>query len=483
MNSGTSNQPSARQRVEEFVVQAMAMYSDRLTSRDSDEYCEVLEICRERAYEAFDWHRKRCESDAAVFEQLAPRQVPGTHYTTTHPLQDLVLCELVMRGHSPAVSVFVGMIRGVAEKSMRRIDPTHRPVRAPGSRKKNDSQQQSSRPDAAIEATIQALLHDYRDEFRKGTEDRPDGEHAGELDGLPLRGLPLRSFQAQTPLFNWISRILPRLLRKLQAVRSISSTEELGTGTIAAGTRKLLLQTGYFHETRHIRAFVRISGAGKDGKPLGTLLLDVLSRSTAITKKPAQTNVSVPRSVRLVHRIRRELQPPDAFDSEDAASKTDPAISERCNAVLKTLMHSAVIRAGLDASEIELLRRVYAESQAQEAEELDVQTARTAKKKRALSGQAQLAKERGKHTGNIGRQRDRIIQKLISAFSSIRESPGDEETQTCLDMVYADSKCRNFAELLMEVLEHWSTMPPLPATQPSLHATWELVTRIVPEES
>ncbi|MFM7055764.1 MAG: hypothetical protein ACKO2P_02450 [Planctomycetota bacterium] len=459
MNSGTRSHPSPRQRVKELLVQAIGMYSDRLTDPTGDEYLDVLEICSERAEAAFAWHRQRWESDALVFEQLAPRPIAGTRYTTTHPLQDLVLCELVMRGHSPAVSLFADRIRGVAEKTMRKIDPTHRSGRSPGSRGPADSQQDFSRSDAAIEATIQALLHDSREEYRKGTKSRPDGQHAGELDGLPLRGLPLRSFRAQTPLFNWICRILPRLLRKLQVLRSISSTEELGTGTIAAGASKLLLHTGYFHETRHIRAFVRISGAGRDGRPLGTRLLDVHSRSSAITQKPAETTVSVPGSVRLVHRTRRELQPADAFDSEGSSGNSDPAITDRCTAVLQKLMHSALIQSELTASEIELLRNVF------------------------VKPQAQLAKERGVHTANIGRQRDRIIEKLSKQFRFIQESAGDEETLACLELVYANSKCPTFAELLMRVLESWPLLPPLPTTQPSLHATWELVMRNVPEES
>lgn len=459
MNSGARSQPTPQKRVEELLVQAMGMYSERLNDPESDEYRDVLETCRERAEAAFAWHRKRCESDAAVFEQLKPRPNPETGYTSTHPLQDLVHCELVMRGHALAVEKFADNYRGLAEKTLRKIDPVHQPSDSRGAGGKPDSKQDFSRPDTAMELAIQALLHDHREEFRKGTKGRPDGQHAGELDGLPLRGLPLRSFKAQTPLFNWMCRILPRLLRKLQVLRCVSSTEELGTGTIAAGATKIRLHTGYFHETRHIRALVRISGAGKDGKPLGTRLLDVHSRSLAITHHPAKTTVSVPKSVRLVHRARRGLQLAKSFDAEDSSANSDPAIAERCNAVLAKFMHSALTRSELTASQIELLREVF------------------------VKPQAQLATERGLHSGNIGRQRDNIIKKLKRQFQTIRESAGDEETQACLEMVFENGSGLGFAELLMQVLESWPMLPPAPPMQPSLHATWELVVRNVPEES
>jgi hypothetical protein len=459
MNFSAGNDLSVQQRVEELLVAAMAMYSDGLNNSGSDEYREVLEICRERAEAAFAWHRKRWESDAAVFEQLEPRPIPGTRYTSTHPLQDLVHCELVMRGHALAVKKFADSYRGLAEKNLRKIDPAHRPSDSRGAGGKPDSKQDFSRPDTAMELAIQALLHDHREEFRKGTKGRPDGQHAGELDGLPLRGLPLRSFKARTPLFNWMCRILPRLLRKLQVLRCVSSTEELGTGTIAAGARQLRLHTGYFHETRHIRALVRISGAGADGKPLGTRLLDVHSSSSAISHHPAKTTVSVPKSVRLVHRARRELQLTKSFDAEDSSANFDPAIAERCRTVLPKLMHSAFTQSRLTASEIELLRDL------------------------CVKPQAQVAEERKLHTGTIGRQRHSIIEKLKRQFQTIRESAVDPETQGCLEMVFANSSGLSFADVLMQVLESWPTLPPAPPVQPSLHATWELVVRNVPEES
>lgn len=458
MSSSSRIQPSSRQRLEELIAEAISLYSDRLTNPDSAEYQEVFGICLERAEDAFCWHRNRCESDATVFEQLAPRQIPETHYTSTHPLQDLVQCELVMRGHSPAVSMFTNCFRGLAEKNMRKIDPTHRPAPAPGSRGRSDSKRDFSLPDTAAELAIQALLHDYREEYRKGTQNRPAGKHAGELDGLPLRGLPLRSFKARTPLFNWMCTILPRLLRKLQVLRSVTRTEELGTGTIAAGTHRIRLHTGYFHETRHIRALVRISGAGRDGKPLGTRLLDVHSNSSALTQQPALTTVSVPRSVRLVHRDRRERQLAESFDNEDASDDLAAAIPENCTAVLEKLMHAALTQAKLTARQLELLRGLYRKTQ------------------------ADLAKELGIDPGNITRQRDSILKKLQHQFQALRES-ADEETQACLELVYRNSRCPTFAELLHQILQDWpmplSSSPP----QPSLHGTWKRVVRNVPEEA
>ena len=97
--------------------------------------------------------------------------------------------------------------------------------------------------------------------------------------------------------------------------------------------------------------------------------------------------------------------------------------------------------------------------------------------------QAQLATERGRHSGNIGRQRDNIIKKLKRQFQTIRESAGDEETRACLEMLFENGSGLGFAELLMQVLESWPMLPPAPPMQPSLHATWELVVRNVPEES
>lgn len=459
MNVSPGNYLSVQQRVEELLVAAMAMYSNSPTTPESSEYQEVLGICRERAMKAFEWHLKRCKSAEAVFEELAPCPIPGTSYISTHPLQDLVHCELVMRGHAPAVELFIERSRALAEKTMRKIDPMHRSAGKPGNSGRSKSDRDYSQPDTAMELVIQALLHDFREEYRKGTEKKPAGKHAGELDGLPLRGLPLRKFEAQRPLFCWLSRILPRLLRKLQTIRCISSTEELGTGTIAAGAQKVLLHTGYFHETRHIRALVRISGAGKNGKPLGTRLLDVLSRSTGITEKPAQTTVSVPKSVRLVHRARRELQPAESWDYEDSSGNSDPAIAERCNAVLEKLMHLAVTRSGLKAHDIELLRKVFSKPQ------------------------KELAKDFGIDPGNITRRREKIIKKLQHQFEAISRSATDDETQACLELVYKNSQCQTFAALLMRVLEYWPLMPPSSPTQPSLHGTWKLVMRNVPEES
>lgn len=459
MNYSPDSPLSVQQRVDELLVAAMAMYSDRLTDPESVEYQEILGLCRERATEAFGWHRNRCESDEAVFAGMSPRQITGTRYTTTNPLQDLVHCELVMRGHSPAVDVFLVRFRGVAEKTKRKIDPTHRPARVREAGEQSELPEKMYEPDTAAEIAIQALLHDYREEFRKGTEKRPEGKHAGELDGLPLRGLPLRSFKAKTPLFNWICRTLPRLLRKLQVLRSISSTEELGTGTIAAGASKLLLHTGYFHQTRHIRAFVRISGAGADGKPLGTRLLDVISSSRAVTQKPAQTTVSVPRSVRLVHRTPRERQPAESFDQEDFSDGSEAGSTKNCNALLARLMYLALNQSGLKASKIELLRDSL------------------------FKPQGQLAKDRHKNTGHIGRQLKTIIAKLKVQFQAISESSVDEETQDCLDNLCRNGHSQTFAELLVKVLEYWPTMSPPPPASPSLHSTWELVLRNVPEES
>ena len=459
MNYSPDSQLSVQQRVDELLIAAMAMYSDRLSDPESVEYMEILDLCRERAAKAFRWHRSRSESDEAVFAGMATREIPGTRYTTTNPLQDLVHCELVMRGHSPAVDVFLERFRGVAEKMRQKIDPTHRPPRARKTGERSELPEKMYEPDTAAEIAIQALLHDYREEFRKGTKKRSEGIHAGELDGLPLRGLPLRSFEAQTPLFNWMCRSLPRLLRKLQVLRSISSTEELGTGTIAAGATKLLLHTGYFHQTRHIRAFVRISGAGADGKPLGTRLLDVTSSARAVTHKPAQTTVSVPRSVRLVHRQPRERQPADSFDREDSSDGSAPGITDRCAAVLVKLMYQALNQSGLKASEIELL------------------------KDSLFKKQGELARERRRHTGHIGRKLETIKDKLAAQFQAISESSVDEETHACLEIICQRGYCQTFAELLVKVLEYWPTAPLAPPTQPSLHSTWAVVLRNVPEES
>ncbi len=451
MTSGKGDRSACEQRLHAVLEEAIRMYSDRLTDRRTDaansEYQEVLRICSERAWNALRHRMKdRGLDEAAALASFLPQPLAGTDECSTNPLQDLVHVELFLRGHEPAVSVFLKRYRLMALKRALAFSGPQAARRPRGNNTDQDDLE-AEKSEAVVEVAVQALLHEHRASIDKGT-----------LGGLP--GLDLRSFEGKTELFRWLCPSVTRLMGKLNALQRVNSFEELGTGTILQGSQSLQLVTGYFHETRHIGVTVRISGAGRDGRFHQTRLIYVRTRHAALTEVAAVTSVVVP--ARVVRVERRTRTGTLSAQTDVAATEPQPAPDrdhyQHCVNTVRRLLESAIRDAALSASEFWLV------------------------KYSLVTTNVALAKIRGIHPGNIGKQLDKAREKLKYAISTRLQGAANSD-QECLELLFSGVNRRAFLVLLLQVLDQSTEAKVDERTPLHLLEAWQSLMRNLPKES
>ena len=445
MTRPQARQQTVKQRVEELLVEAMEMYSDCLDSSknntadpDGAKYHEVLASCRERAMAAFRDRRATLQSDDAVFDHWQLRKDSGTGQTITNPLQDLVHCELVMRGDEQAVSIFVDRYRGLARSKLRRIE----------SMGYSSDHLGFSAENAIEEIATQAVMHDSRHEYRRRAKfisaqqlaEQPDlGKHHGELDELlPLTGFPLRAYGGKTPLFNWLCTTIPRWLREQMTASLRPSAETLGWGTIYEGQHHLQLTQGTLEESEHLGARVRILGAGRgsqrDGRPIATSLetrlLTIKSESAAATEKPALRTVAVPGEIKLVHTTRRYQQLTDFDDQEIAAAGQQQERLLHGLAKIRQLVHELLVPGKcLDGAEFAFLQRC------------------------AHEKQTDIASSLGEEAYRVSRKKTRILEKLKTPFVDAGKTQTDQDVLLCFQLIFRKKDVASFWQLIASQLK------------------------------
>ena len=445
MNSGNSRRSSFTERLNEILEDAIRLYSNRLTDPADGEYKQVLQICRERAVRAFQ-HRMsdRGLDEDRTFATFQPQPLPDSAEYSTNPLQDLVHVELFLRGHEPAVSEFLRRYRRMALKRAQAFGGP-RAIRGSsrGVQSQDDNAAESS--EAISEVAVQAFLHAHKSSLEKGA-----------VSGLP--GLDLRSYEGKTELFRWLCPSVTRLMGKLTVLQRVNLFEQLGMGTIIAGSKSLHLDTGYFHETKHIGRTVRISRAGQNGKTHQTRLIDVRSSRAALTEVAALTTVTDPAPVALVERRRRTQAIPERFNEAAAAAPAACAEQyELCVRKVQQLLQAAFHDAALSADELRML------------------------KYSLVVKQGVLAKIRGLHSANVGRKITEAKAKLKRSITARLETveAGDQE---CIELVFAEVNSRALSALLLQVLDEY----PDPGAEAELPASlldaWRAVLRNLPKE-
>lgn len=441
MNAGHLSGSPFPERLNAILEQAIRLYSNRLTDPAGDEYRQVLQLCGERAVRAFQhrMHDRGLDEDS-TFATFQPQPLSDSGDFSTNPLQDLVHVELFLRGHEPAVSEFLRRYRLMALKRAHTIGGlrnTHRP----GGRGKSDSDHAMESSEAISEVAVQAFLHAHKSSLEKGT-----------ISGLP--GLDLRSYEGKTELFRWLCPSVSRLMGKLRVLQQVNSFEQLGTGTITAGSKSLRLVTGYFHETQHIGRTVRISKAGNNGKPHQTRLMDVRSSHAAVTEVAAVETVSAPVPVVLVERRSRTQQLPERFNETAMAAESAPgeAQYEICVQKVEQLLKDAIHDAALSADEFRLL------------------------KYSLVVKQADLAKFRGIHSANVGRKITEAKRKLKQSLTTRLESV-ESTLQECIELVFSEVNSRALCVLLLQVLDKHPDPNAQEDLPPDLLDAWQAIMR------
>lgn len=174
-----------QRRLEAIVSQAIDKHRNRTSEllagsgrSDCTDYDAVRRDCVERAVHAFSARRPGLNSDDAVFSVWEQKSESPGDSKITHPVQDLVLCELVMQRNASACDTFRERYAALAATNYGKL----RSAGYPMDRLSFDSE------GAIDEVLTQAALHDSRHEYRKQEKSGPlanqpgRGAHYGEVD-------------------------------------------------------------------------------------------------------------------------------------------------------------------------------------------------------------------------------------------------------------------------------------------------------------
>ncbi len=399
---------------------------------DLTDYDSAEQLCVERAEQVFPKTRQQFSSDEAVFDAWA-RTDPKSPSKITHPVEDLVLCELVLQRNESAVVEFQRRYEQLATTKFQRL-------RSAGYQMGRLS---FAAGDTILEVLCQAALNDVKHEYRKPEQtgslaNQPGrGQHYGELDGqLPVVGFPLRSYGGQTPLFNWLSTVLSRWFYDLLGAGLQESSVSLGTGEIAEGQDQLYLSSGVFSESRHLWAKVRVMGAGvpgtRNGQPkvtsLKTRLLTIESAQQASTEKPAGRTVRDAEIKLIRNQLRQQLS--EADDRGQNSGPQDRTKLVQAQALFEKWLSELLLSGGacLSAEEVAFLRRCSCEPQ------------------------IEIAKSLGKRDYWVSREKTRILEKLKQCFVTAVESQGSEFLTNCVNLLFRKKNVEDFWKLVEHVL-------------------------------